>query len=518
MNTPGASRDRSVPWAAFLVVFGMLAYAVSVGWFSIARAHNFNAGWYDLGIMTQTVWRVGHGYGFTFTNPEAGPGGMHGWTSPRTAIHTDYLLALLAPLSWTGWTMEALLILQAAAVAAGGWFVFRLARRLLHSSRLGALWAWVYLLYPPLQFANLFEFHAVTLAVTFSLAAADAIVHRRHRAFWIWAALALLAKEQVGITLGLLSAAVYWWTGERRRAVWAGLIPWAWSAIQLLVVIPGSRPNLPSSFVYQKFYASVGDSAGSIIRQLLDPRTVWERLVTRTHLHNLVMLLTPLGYVLPLFSVLTLAILPEALLYWLSDSPNQQTLFLHYHALFIPPLFLGAIFGWRWIRQRLAHFGSAAVRVANLTLSLLLIAGTVQAVVQFSPWPWSPITRWPLVGWRERLGPQVRKALAMIPARASLGTTQNLGPLVAQRPVVQLLPNGLRQVDYLLILERKFDPNIPTNDKRVAEQTMLKLLIDWVEVSPAYQRIYAFERVHLYQRIGQPTAPEPSWPDNLLGR
>src|SRR5436853_3044743 len=91
-------------WPVIIVLLGIVAYTGFFSWFSIGRAHNFNAGWYDLGIMSQTVWRTGHGFGFSFTNPEAGPNGLHGVTMARTAIHADYLLAILAPLSWFGRT------------------------------------------------------------------------------------------------------------------------------------------------------------------------------------------------------------------------------------------------------------------------------------------------------------------------------------------------------------------------------------------------------------------------------
>src|SRR5690349_350443 len=158
-----------------MVLLGIALYTAAMSWFSVVRAQNFNAGWYDLGIMSQTVWRAGHGFGLSFTNPEAGPGGVHGLNTIRTAIHADYLLLLLAPLSWFGRTPETLLIVQSAALAAGAWFVFRIARTLLNNPWLGVFLAWVYLFYPPLQFANLSEFHAVTLAVTFYLAAADTI-------------------------------------------------------------------------------------------------------------------------------------------------------------------------------------------------------------------------------------------------------------------------------------------------------------------------------------------------------
>lgn len=505
--------------AAVVVLLGILAYSLFFSWFTISRAKNFNAGWYDLGIMSQTVWRAGHGYGFSFTNPESGPAGQHGLSAPRTAIHTDYLLFLLAPLSWFGRTADNLLILQAIVIGAGAWFVFRLARTLLKNQWLGFLLAWIYLLYPPLQFANLFEFHPVTLAVTFYLAAADAIIGNRQKLFWLWTALALISKEQVGITFGLMAGALWWWRREKKLAWWSLGLSWLWAALQLLLVIPLSRSGAGTSFVFGKFYATAGDDAGSVLKSYLDPRAVWDRLATRTHLHNLLQLFAPLGYVLPLFGLpLLMLMAPEMLIYWLSDSPNQQTLFLHYQALFIPFLFLGLIFGWRLVERLAGRWGRVGTIIVRWLLIAAVIAGTGQAVWKWSVWPWSPITRWPLVAWKERLAPQVDQALSLIPPRASVALTQNLGPRLSQRPVVKLLPTGVSDVEYIVILERKFDPNIPTNDKRLAEKVMLERLIPWLQVQPAYRQRYHHDRVWVFQRIGRPTEPEPTWPEGLLGR
>lgn len=505
---------------AIVVVIGALSYTLFFSWFTIQRARNFNAGWYDLGIMTQVVWRTGHGHGFGFTNPEAGPGGVHGWDSPRTAIHADYLLALLAPLSWTGFTVESLLIVQAATLAAGAWFVYRMARRLLESAWIGVFLSFVYLAYPPLHFANLFEFHAVTLSITFVLAAADAVISGRHRWWWFWTGLALLTKEQVGITVGLVGAILYWWRRERQRAAWALGVPWAWTLIQLFIVIPLSRPGLPWNFVAGKFYESAGDDAGGLIRRLIDPRVWLERLPTRTHLNSLAQLLGPLGLV-PIFGLWPLVAVPELLLYWLSDSPDQQHIVHHYHALVIPILFVGTVFAWRTMRRIGTWPRWQWIRPAwiNIIVVGLISLGTFSAVRTASIWPWSPVTRWPLVTWRETLAPKFAEALKLVPPEAPVAMTQNVGPYLAARPVAHLLPNGLSEAEYYVILERKFDPAVRTNQKRLAEREMLESLKQWVSAQPdAFKTVYQYDRVLVIQRLGEPSLPIPDWPDELLGQ
>lgn len=515
--TEPLAMTSSLRWPKILVGLGLAAYTVWWSWFTIAKAHNFNSGFYDLGIMTQTVWNVGHGRGFVFNNPEAGPGGRHGLEVPRTAVHTDFLLALLGPISWLGRTAETLLIVQSAVLAAGAWFVFSLAQRLLGRPWLSVFLAYVYLLYPPLNYANLFEFHAVTLSVTLFLAAAEAIVAGRHQTFWVWASLALLTKEQVGLTLGLMAGALYFRRREPRRAWLAWLIPWAWVALQFLAVIPLSRPAQDTHFVYAKFYQAEGASPTEVLQTFAHPRLLWAKLATAAHAQTALQLLRPVGF-LSILSPLTYLAAPEPLIYWLADSRNLQTAYFHYHALIIPFVFVGLILSLGWLERLGRRLGTRGSRWVVRAAMVLIVLGSAESIRAASPWPWSGQSRWNQVTWRERQAPQIREALTRIPARAAVAATDNLGPFLAERPVFQLLPNGVTEVEYIAILERKFDPNISTNDKRRAEQVMIERLLAWMRGSPAFQELYGNGRVHLFRRIGRVTEAEPAWPAGLPGQ
>jgi len=502
-----------------LLIGAMLAFAIFWAWFSIGRAANYNAGWYDLGIMAQTVWRAGHGFGLTFTNPEAGLNGVHGLETVRTAIHTDYLLFLLAPLSWFGQTWQNLLVFQAVMLAAGAWFLFRVARHLLGGPWRGWLVAMVYLAYSPLHFALLFEFHAVTIAIPFFFAAADAILQGRKRLMWLWIGLALITKEQVGVSMALFAGFLLLWTGRRRRAGLVAAICVLWTILQVAVVIPLSRPGQSASFVAGKFYQSEEGSL-AVVSRLFDPVDAYHRLNTATHRSNIVQLLAPLGGPIALLSPLTYLLAPEVLLYWLSDSPNQQTLFLHYQALFIPFLFVGLILAWRSINRWVAARYPRFTQPATMAIMLAIVLGSGWGIVRFSAWPWSPMTRWPVVAWKERQHADVTAAASLIPPRASVAVTQNLGPQVSGRPRVTLLPTGALTEQFLFILQRSYPADLSkTNDKRLAEKVMLDQLLEFVAAQPAaYVMRYHQGRVWLIERVGAPTEPEPIWPDHLLGR
>ena len=114
---PRASENRTlrlVAWAGFFVL-GVAAVLWSIA--SIRVAEVFTAHAQDTGNMWQTMWNVAHGHGFTMTFSNTGE------QISRLAIHADYLLVLLAPLSWFA-TSDALVVLQALAVVAGAWFAW----------------------------------------------------------------------------------------------------------------------------------------------------------------------------------------------------------------------------------------------------------------------------------------------------------------------------------------------------------------------------------------------------------
>src|SRR5690606_1135174 len=72
--------------------------------------------------------------------------------------------------------------------------------KLPYSEWIGVTLAVSYLLYPPMQKANTFEFHAVTLATFFMLAMFYYWLEKKYKTSFIYLILSLLTKEQVGMT------------------------------------------------------------------------------------------------------------------------------------------------------------------------------------------------------------------------------------------------------------------------------------------------------------------------------
>ena len=117
---------------------------------------------------------------------------------------------------WWRWPDLLLLVAQAAVVALGALPVFWLARKHLGSARAAPRLRAAYLLYPPVQWLVLDDFHAVALACPLLLFGFWYLDEDRPGAFAVVASLAMLTKEEIGFAVaGLGASGMRWPAGAR---------------------------------------------------------------------------------------------------------------------------------------------------------------------------------------------------------------------------------------------------------------------------------------------------------------
>ena len=197
-------------WGQLLTAL-IIAAAVGLAAYSIARHNAFNSKVYDLGLHVQVWWNTAHGRLFASSIE----------VTNYLGDHVSPIILLLAPLYRLWPDPRLLLMLQAAALALGAWPLALLARHRLQASwpeqaPLAALGlALIYLTYPALGFVNRFEFHEETLAVPLLLTAFW--LHEVKRRGWLSMTLllVLLVKEDAGLTV----AAFGLWMAWRGRTV-----------------------------------------------------------------------------------------------------------------------------------------------------------------------------------------------------------------------------------------------------------------------------------------------------------
>jgi uncharacterized membrane protein len=468
-------RVRPALWSA------IWAFAAGFSALAVLRHEAFNSGRFDLGNMTQVVWSTVHGHPLQMTD-------LDGEQISRLAAHTDLLLAAFAPL-WLLWPNPSLLLVtQAVVVALGALPVFWLARKHLGSPRAALGFALAYLLYPPVQWLVLDDFHAVALACPFLLFAFWYLDEDRLAPFAVFAVLAALTKEEIGFVVAGLGL---WYALARRRRR-AGLViaaaGTACSLLAILVVLPAFGDG--ESDFYRR-YSEVGGSPGGIVETALtDPLQLLRVAFDGTGCSYLLRLAVPFALAV-LAPLALLPALPELAINLLSSTPTQTSIHFHYTAAVTPALAAASIFGAaRIVRRR----PGSAVPLAGLTVALCLLAG----------WRLGPIPLWSHVPGGDDLAADVWRvdehdrtldeALELVPGNAVVSASNAPGAHLSDRRRILSFPYRA-DADWVVVDERR-----PSYADRAVAPVEAAAAVAWLRRDSAWRLVFARDGVLVFRR------------------
>lgn len=171
-----------------------LGYTALLSTLAMLRYRLLLATGFDLGLYEQGLWLLLH-RGLAAATSYTG--------APILARDASWLLLPLAPLYAVGGT-GLLLVLQSAALGSGYLLLRRIARACGAPPGRAHLVAALYLLYPALLGANLFDFHPEALLVPELLGALAAALEGRRGAFVLLCILALATSDQAALPLLVL--------------------------------------------------------------------------------------------------------------------------------------------------------------------------------------------------------------------------------------------------------------------------------------------------------------------------
>src|SRR4051812_7308694 len=149
---PAVAGDRPSRWPVITLILAIGSALLAT---SSLRHHAFRSGALDLGFFDQLIYLISHGREAFST--------ILGWH--LMGDHAAYVLYMIAPLYRVWPDVHMLLAVQAFALAAGAYPVWRLGRLAGLSQAHSLAVALAYLLYPIVLTANLFDFHPETLSV-----------------------------------------------------------------------------------------------------------------------------------------------------------------------------------------------------------------------------------------------------------------------------------------------------------------------------------------------------------------
>ncbi|MGZ3676397.1 MAG: DUF2079 domain-containing protein, partial [Ktedonobacterales bacterium] len=440
---------------AFVVYFAAYTFALHDAYLTFAE---------DLGIMDQALWNTVHGAPLhqTICNSVSDTNCLGDIS--RLAIHFEPIMFVISLLYVVVPSPKTLQLLQALVVASGAFPAYWLASRKLRSALAGVAFAAIYLLYPALQAAVTYDFHAVTLSAAFLMFALYFMLARNNVGLVIACVLAMSTKEEVPLDVIMIGLSVA--LLQRRWRLGAGLVALALVWIGIEFPIMHAASPLGASPTAGRYDYLKHSSVTSILR---------DHVFDHQGIYYLRSLLSPVAY-LPLLCPWALAIAAPAIgLNLLSDYPAMRTGLYHYNAEIVPVLvfsaieavaLLAAIGGWlahRYgpavlqrvtvpqqvtllrasVERRLGTISFARVVMAALTLLALFFGIYEQGGHGYLPW--ANGVSWPEQTAHTRLAD---KLLRLIPADASVSAQAALVPHVSHRRFIYQFPYKASEGDY----------------------------------------------------------------------
>ena len=463
-------------WDKILLFLFILVYIIYFSCFTILRFKTLHAHYYDLGIMHQTVFNTYKGIAtldFSRILELTDPSKLGSGPIKRMAIHNDILLFPLALFYFIHSGPETLLILQTVIIALGAIGIYLISKRILSSKILSITLAFSYLMYFPLQRANIFEFHAVSLATSFLIIMFYFFLVKKYKLSFIFFLLSLFSKENVALVTLLFGTFILLKNKSKLNIFWGfinkilhrgqekkdnflfGLIIFTisivWFVLSILIIIPYFRGS--THFALAR-YSQFGDSFFGVFMGLIkNPVLLFSYIFCESTIRYLFYLLAPLGF-LSLFSPIYLLIaLPQLAINLLSSFFNTRSFYYHYTSLITPFVFISAIYGCRNIVKYIERKYNLKREQVEKIIAVFLLFSTLSFSYLKSPLPYSKEKDGYYFAEFQRERKDVEFWAKTLKSESYIvSSTQKLAPLLASRRYYYDFGSDYVLADFVLIL------------------------------------------------------------------
>ncbi|MBU3978466.1 DUF2079 domain-containing protein [Patescibacteria group bacterium] len=403
---------------------------------SFLRYDNFYTGRFDLGNMVQTVWNTSHGRIFILTDPNGTD------ILSRLAFHADFILILLTPFYFIWSNPKILLLIQSIIVGAGSFFIFLIAKDILKNKNLALVFSFTFLINPGIQRANLYDFHAVTLAIFFLLGTYYFYLKKKYIYFSIFAILAALTKEEIWLITGLFGLFIFLFHKKKVFGTAIFLISVSIFTILIWYAIPHA---LGSQHFALSYYSEFGNSPLKIIKTIIfSPLKTIGTILAPEHLNYLCQLFLPVGFLSLLAPLYLVFAAPDLLINLLSNNSQLHQIYYQYTAAINPFIFVAAIMGVAFLKK-ITKLPAVFFMIYLLIISLL-------SAYLFGPLPGAKGSN--LDMYTRQLDERnfIDKYLSGIPKHLSVASTNNAGSHLSERQQIYTVPNGIEKADIVVFL------------------------------------------------------------------
>lgn len=428
----------------------IILYIVIFSTLAVLKHASFHSTAFDLGLYDQSVW--GYSQGRTVFNTVRGafPFGDH--VAP--------ILFLLAPLYWIFSSPIMLIVAQTVLLALGAIPVYWLAKQKL-GKKFGTAFALMYLIYPSLQYINLFDFHPDALMIPFFLFAFYFLQKNEYGKGSLFLLLAGICKEYAPLLISMMGLYLFFMKKNKKIGIITFFIGLLWFFINIKFITPFYRPE---GFAYLDTYGHLGSTIPEIVvTGITNPLLVASSVATLGKFIYLILLFLP---VLPaLLSIEFLIALPGFSIILLNLRTGYSAIIYQHNSMLIPFLFISAIYGVRRIlKSRLLKPRTALSLILALSFLSYFVYG-----------PFTVLYRIPNFNTNT---PHVKagyEALDLIPQDASVSASSWVVPHLSHRNEIYMFPNPFHEVaslsktatdstDYVLLDVSRKDPMISEED------------------------------------------------------
>lgn len=481
-----AIKISEVTLGTLLVGIAIAAYTICFSYFTIMNDYTFHTYGWDLGIFNQAFWTTIHNGKFFYYTGEL----MVNPTGSFFGIHFSPILFLLLPVYALYPARQAFLVIQSVALALGAVPLHKLTMRVLNNRFASLVFVFVYLLYPPLQGINWFDFHTQCFLPVFFFSAIYFLEKQSWKGYFLFIVLALMCEEHAALIVLFIGPLVALRYRDRLLSALKAknlrdtifLVSVATSVLAVLwylMTIWVRNAFFPINPAFVSLFNGARDwSVLGVQNPIMIPLYILQNPGRAIIALNYDFLLK-ISYLLILFGPLALRsfsgtkyllpTIPWFLYALFSNYPPYYLILNQYPAYIIAFIFVAAVYS---INNGLIHDIKAArkrlIAIFLCGLAASIIASPLSPIVAFLYPQFGPKLATP----RDQL---IREVLAYLPSNASVATHNNLFPQVSSRlnayalPTIDPLWNAdpnesrtfvdgiLGKVDYVLV-DTRSDP------------------------------------------------------------
>jgi len=436
----------------FLLFDLIIIYGIIFSYFTVLKHNLFNSYAWDLGVFNQALYTTLYNGSLLYYTADLflNPTGCY------FAQHISPILFLVLPVYAIHPSSVTLLVFKSFVLGIGALPLYLSARNILKSEKAGFMLAIVYLMYPPLQGANWFDFQQQVFIPFFFFLLYYFMINKKWKLFFFIVALTLAVTEQLAIIVFLFAG--YFLISERPHSILESIkFPNINKNLALLITIIICIMYLPTAIYIKNIFpinpdflerykalghysilGIKGDPLLLPLYALLNPQNAFQAIIYDYHVKffYIILLFGPLLFV-SLRSKLSLVTILLLAPFLLSNYRAYYTVGAHYPLYILAFVFIAAIDSLAHLKFHTRFFTLKTM----IVVALFFMISTSPISPMSTPFIKNGLLWYPEIDLssNEKVN-SLHNVIDLIPHNASVLTQNHIFPHVSNRINAYVLP------------------------------------------------------------------------------